>query len=450
MKLINTHFCSIVFLLAAFNILTESYCQNVGTIIKSDKNIQIKKLADDGAWLWFNDQNVIIDGNSIYIGCEDSHGYSVVNQYRLNSSDSTNIYKVYRLSTWSKKDDHNYPSLLKLKNGKLLATYSKSPALNMSYRIAEVINTGTELQSLKWSEELNAALHSKMSYNDLISLSKENNHVFNFFTMFNESPSIITSDINVTNWSEDFKYMKQGRNGTSPYVKYADNETDRVDILYTDGHPRNELKNNVYHIYYKNVGFHNSDGTLIRTLEEAKNNLISPEEGTKIYDGSSKGPGWVWDIEYNGKNNPVAVFISSADNEKGNDLRYHYAEWDESAKKWNEQEIAYAGRNLYVPENHFAGGITIDPENTNKVYISSNVNPVTGGKTSTGRYQIYRGTRTGEKWEWEQLTFNTDLDNLRPIVPKHHGSIISVVWFRGIYNTSIDFKTEVAGILGRF
>jgi len=83
------------------------------------------------------------------------------------------------------------------------------------------------------------------------------------------------------------------------------------------------------------------------------------------------------------------------------------------------------------------------------VYISSNVNPVNGGKSLTGRYQIYRGTRTGDNWEWQQLTFNSNIDNLRPIVPQHRGSVVSVVWFRGIYNTSIDFKTEIVGILGR-
>jgi hypothetical protein len=451
MKLIKTplFIAVLTLLLFCLNLFPDTNCQTKGTIIKSDIKIEIKKLADDGAWLWFNGQNVIVDGNNIYIGCEDSHGYSVVNQYQLNSADSTNTYRVYPLSTWSKKDDHNYPSLLKLKNGKLLATYSRSPSLKMNYRIAEILNKGTEQQSLLWGEEQSAGLQSRMSYNNLISLSKENSCVFNFFTMFNESPSIIKSDSDVTNWSEDFKFMKQGKNDTSPYVKYANNEIDRVDILYTDGHPRKELKNNVYHIYYKDGNFYKSDGSMIRSLKEARNNPISTEEGTKIYDGSTKGPGWVWDIEYNSEHNPVAVYISSADNEVGNDLRYHYAEWDDNAKHWTEQEIAYAGSHLYVPENHFAGGIAIDPENTNMVYISSNVNPVNGGKNLTGRYQIYRGTRTGDNWEWTQLTFNSNIDNLRPIVPQHHGSVVSVVWFRGIYNTSIDFKTEVVGILDR-
>lgn len=175
---------------------------------------------------------------------------------------------------------------------------------------------------------------------------------------------------------------------------------------------------------------------------------FTPESGTKIYDGTKAGPGWVWDIEYDRKNYPVAAYISSADGAEGNDLRYRYARWNPKSKSWTEAQIAYAGSHLYVPENHFAGGITIDPENVNVVYISSNVNPETGNPGDTQHYQIYRGRTKddGKNWKWEQLTFDTDKDNFRPIVPRNHGCKICIIWYSYIDSLS-GFDSDVLGII---
>ena len=101
-----------------------------------------------------------------------------------------------------------------------------------------------------------------------------------------------------------------------------------------------------------------------------------------------------------------------------------------------------------MPENHFAGGITIDPENADVVYISANVNPYTGKLLQKGHYQIFRGVTKngGVNFTWQQLTFSIDRDNLRPIVPRNHHAKICVLWFSGEYKSSVDFKTKVEGI----
>ena len=74
------------------------------------------------------------------------------------------------------------------------------------------------------------------------------------------------------------------------------------------------------------------------------------------------------------------------------------------------------GGGIYKPENHYAGGIAIDPQDVNTVYISANVDPVTGKKTVDDRYQIYRGITkdNGQTFDFEQLTFEAGKDNLRP------------------------------------
>lgn len=402
--------------------------------------------AEDGAWLWFNDQNILVDKEAMYIGCEDSKGYSSVAVYQFSANGNQN--SVYPLSTFSARDDHNYPALLKLTNGDILATYSKNPSRKMYYRIAK-ISTGISIKKqLTWDAEKIIDLDNGMSYNNCMMLTAEANRIYNWYSIFTGSPSIISSDDQGESWSKDFSYMKAGKNHSSPYLKYSTDGKDRVDILYTDGHPRNEAKNNIYHIFYRKENFYKSDGTLIKSLNNARLNPIDPADGTKIYDGTQQGPGWVWDIEYNHYKNPVAVYISAADFSEGNDLRYRYAKWDAVKKQWNERQIAYAGNHLYVPENHFAGGVTIDPENTNLVYISTNVNPYTGKLLQNNHYQIFCGVtkNDGATFTWEQLTFDSTRDNLRPIVPRNHPAKICVLWLSGLYKSSLNFKTKVEGI----
>ncbi len=415
-------------------------------MLGNDPPFRIKTFAEDGAWLWFNDQNIIVDKNIIYMGCENSGGYSTVNVYEEHGKET--LRKEYVLGTLPAKDDHNYPALLILPDGKMLATYSRNPSAEMYYRKAGISHDQRDQVTLDWNKEDSVSLRHRMSYNNSFLLSDKNNTVYNWYSIFTGSPSIITSSDQGKTWSADITYMKAGRNHSSPYLKYCSDGRKRVDILYTDGHPRNEKKNNIYHLYFQNGQFRGSGGNLIRSMDSAITNPIDPFQGTMVYNGSTEGPGWVWDIEYDRRKNPVAAYISSADSSMGNDLRYRYARWDDKKKRWHEKQIAFAGNHLYVPENHFAGGITIDPYNTNVVYISSNADPYTGIQTANHHYQIYRGeiSPKGQNWLWRQLTNDKDRDNLRPIVPRNHGARICVLWFAGEYRSSVNFKTKVMGI----
>jgi hypothetical protein len=154
-------------------------------------------------------------------------------------------------------------------------------------------------------------------------------------------------------------------------------------------------------------------------------------------------------MEYDEQGNPVAAYINSADHAAGKDLRYRYAYWNSTQKKWVEWQIAFAGTNLYVPENHYAGGITIDPQDTNTVYISADVNPTTGRPNPSGHYQIYRGvmSRDMKDCQWIQLTFDTESDNIRPVVPRRHNRKICLIWLRGQYKTYTNYKTSIVGII---
>jgi len=82
------------------------------------------------------------------------------------------------------------------------------------------------------------------------------------------------------------------------------------------------------------------------------------------------------------------------------------------------------------------------------VYISADVDPVSGEPLAGKRYQIFEGkTRDGgESWKWKQLTQSEAADNLRPAVPVWDDpERRAVVWMRGEYRTYTNYDLEMVG-----
>lgn len=408
---------------------------------------EIRTLVPDGAWTWFNDERALVIDGVLYIGSVDAQGQVRVDSYRPDG-DGDAARASYILSSWRSRDDHNNPSLLRLPDGRLLAGYAKHHVERRSYwRVADVNEAD---QTLSWGPEQQVRTRANATYNNLFQLPAANGRIFNFIRAIGFNPNFLYSDDSASSWSGPFVLIQSGDSRTRPYVKFASNGEDRIDFLYTDAHPRDDATNSVYHIYYSAGSFRRSDGMPIKTLEEVQDAPLVPADGTRIYDGSSEtGRGWVWDLEYDERGDPVAAYISSADGAEGEDLRYRYARWDPEGKTWHDGQIAFAGTHLYVPENHYAGGIAIDPADPNTVYISADVEPATGHPLSNGRYQIFQGKRggTSDNWRWTQLTFDSDADNFRPIVPRNHGYETCLVWMQGQYRTYTDYNTAIVGIV---
>jgi hypothetical protein len=209
-----------------------------------------------------------------------------------------------------------------------------------------------------------------------------------------------------------------------PYARYASNGTDTIHITYTEAHPR-DFDNSIYHVYYKGGTLYRSDGTAIHPLTQG---LASPDEGTRIFRGDADNVAWTVDVALDpASGRPHAVYsvqVGSAGlptGQGGTDMRYRYARWDGSA--WRDRPLAYAGTRLYSGEDDYTGLAVLDPTDASVLYMSTNANPTTGAalmSSADGRrhYEIFRGTTTnaGDSWQWTQMTMNSTLDNLRPIV----------------------------------
>ncbi len=430
---------------------SELYRMNVtaADITKLKAPQEVVTIQKNGGWTWYNDRRAIVARKHLIVGSLDGiTGKSKVGILQPKLRQSPYSWVELDLSSWKSLDDHNNPAFLELSGGRILAIYAKHGAEDKWYwRIATPAKAGAGVD-FRWGPEQAYQATSPACYSNPFQLSAEGGRIYNFFRGIGSNPTFVTSEDGAASWSAPTRLIQV--DGHRPYVKYADNGKDRIDFLFTDGHPRNQAENNVYHMYYQSGNLYRTDGTLIRSMADViAAKPVLPGEATLVYAGKSAGRGWVWDLAYGADGNPVAVFINPTDGDEGSDLRYRYARWDAASQKWVQQQIAYAGRHLYVPENHYAGGIAIDPNNVNQVYISTEVDPATGKPGETGRKQIFRGMTTdqGATWTWQQLTFDAGADNIRPYLPRQNYFTHCILWMRGRYDTYHDYDTDIVGIL---
>ena len=122
-----------------------------------------------------------------------------------------------------------------------------------------------------------------------------------------------------------------------PYVKIASDGKDRIHMIFTDGHPRNEASNSVYYACYRNGAFYKADGTRIAGVGQLP---VIPEQADCVYNAAATGArAWVFDVAADEVGRPVIVYTRLP---QETDHRYHYARWD--GGKWTDSELCAGGK----------------------------------------------------------------------------------------------------------
>jgi hypothetical protein len=230
-------------------------------------------------------------------------------------------------------------------------------------------------------------------------------------------------------------------------VKYASNGLDEIHFIFGEGHP-NEFApgTSLYHAYYKDGNVYRSDGTPIGKLSDGP---IAPDQATKIFAGDPTNMAWACDLHLDQKGRPFLAYSVTKDRE-GSDHRYRYARWD--GERWQDHEVAMAGSRLYASEVHYTGNISLNPQNPDELYISTNVDPAGGQpllSSADGKrhWEIFRGIThdSGVTWTWTPVTSNSTADNLRPVVPIDKSNRTLLLWLRGSYATYGSWNLQVVG-----
>ena len=420
-------------------------------------------LAPDGAWTWFNDPRALLHHGTLFFGyVRDSDGRIVLSAFDPAARTRTDLWT----STLTQKDDHDNPGLLVMSDGRMLAIYSRHGTDHFfSYRTATATNP---ISALDWTEEKRVTTGAGVTYSNPFQLSAEGGRIYDFMRDLNFNPTVIFSTNYAQSWSQPRILIKTGTGKTRPYVKNCSNYSNRIDFLYTDGHPR-DVTNSLYHAYYKSGMIHKTDDSPLKQLSDLPLLHDSGERGSVIYLYSEAatadfnnhvpfGRAWCWEIAYQSNGFPVCVFsvgLHGRDVDWSEDrIFYYYARW--TGTNWQKRMIANAGRPLYQSERDYAGGICLDPEDPNVVYLSSNAaEPFNFSDIQHGRlaeherYEIWRGVTAdgGKSFACQPVTTNSPPDNLRPYVPRNHGSQPALIWFRGKYSSYTSHECAVVGIL---
>nr|WKN37290.1 BNR-4 repeat-containing protein [Tunicatimonas sp. TK19036] len=439
----------IILLLSSITTIILQSCQGEAAKEK-DQNIVL--LDDNAGWCWFQDERAIIDGNQLLFTNVTSKGVNTVTRYDLATGERQTV--VMNDSTFQ-TDDHNVGALMVRPDGRYLTVYAgHGDEPKMRYRISTQAGDISE-----WETEKSANTGGNTTYSNIYRLSSTGK-TYNFHRGIGTNPNYMVSDDDGESW----KYGGQvfafpGR----PYVRYASNDTDRIDFITTEEHPR-YYNNSIYHGYIENGQIYRSDGSKVGNLSQSEQTDIKPFDFTTIYNGDSTtrtNVAWTQDIELDENGYPYVAFSVVKDpirlgetkdtQEGGFDNRYHYARWD--GRQWHEYEIAYAGTRLYPGENEYTGLIALHPKNPNVVYISADVNPATGKpltKADTAHYEIFRGTTTdqGANWEWTPITQNSQEDNIRPIVVANEQWEV-VLWLKGHLTTFRNYNLKAYGLINK-
>lgn len=427
------------------------------------------EVAPDGAWTWFNDERSIIHHGSLFSGYVKGNGeYGIT---RRDLATGENHHMIVSTAASRQQDDHNNPSITPLPDGRLLILYSKHIAGNQYYQ--RTSNVPLPTTNADWGPETVIATPAANTYANTYRLSGEEDAIYNFHRCINFNPTLtISNDLGAT-WGAPRQFLGTGSGSTRPYPRYCSDNIGRIDLIYTDGHPR-DVNNSVYHLYYKDGGLHRTDGSLIDSLANIPLDHDGGERGSVVYPysadvwGPGQGPddwipggrGWTWDVHYGKDGHPVCVFQVQKDNVTGSGwnhdrIYYYYATW--TGTEWRRRFIAHAGRGLYSAEDDYGGGMCLDPEDPRVVYLSTNaaspfaLGDIDNVPLSAGeRYEIWQGFTAdgGLTFDWTPVTENSAADNLRPIVPPAHGRGECLVWFHGTYSSYTNYSTKVIARIG--
>ena len=397
-------------------------------------------LAQDGAWCWFSDPRAIFHEGLTYAGWTSSTGDLTVATYNTQSGEKKNTIVFPQFQA----DDHTNPSLLFLPDGCLMLFFTR-------HNGGFYYTTSTKPKDISSFEEIKYIDMGKMQcYSNPVMLSEEKNRIYVFFRGgMDWKPSYIFSDNLGKTWSGPKAIVAKPEASiyNRPYTKVVSDGKASIHFAFTDGHPRDESYNSIYYLKYKHGNFYDAAGKLLGDTTALP---INQNKVPKIYDGNKTlFRGWIWDIALDKDGTPAIVYATFPDESQH---IYYYAKWD--GQSWQNNKVCNAGswfprfkknKEEREPEPHYSGGIILDHENPDILYLSrphNDIFEIEKWKTNDG----------GLRWESKMLTENSDNDNIRPFVVRDaskdsnpHVLWMNVINYRHYSHYLTEIKMDISG-----
>ncbi|WP_034058127.1 BNR-4 repeat-containing protein [Lacinutrix jangbogonensis] len=429
--------------------------QNVSNINEASKTVHSKNyqsITFNGIWSWFTDPRAVYfegEHKRTYTGWVDNYGdiHVAYFDHTTKALNSKVIFDNLEI------DDHNNPSILIDKNGYLIMFFSshlqgEKPLYMLKSNTPESIEDWRPVKELYLNDKdvYKNAKNLNHTYTNPIQLSAENDKIFLFWRGVDLKPTYATSSDNGNTWSSGkILFMPEEVNAMRvPYTKVYSDGVSKIHFTFTDGHPTKEVSNALYYMYYENGAFYKANGKKIKTVAQLP---IQQQDLDVIYKQTSENNTvWNWDIAQNKNGDPILVYVKFPDSE--NHI-YCYAIWKNN--EWINYNLVNSGN--WFPETpegseelepNYSGGITIDHESPNTLYLSVK---------RKGIFEIEKWitNNEGKSWAIEKITSNSTKNNIRPFAIKNAKKETSpqVLWVQNTkyisYSLSAqDKKTQIA------
>lgn len=411
----------------------------IGLTLSAQRSEDFTTIAEDGAWCWFSDPRAVYfqgETEKMFCGWTSSKGDIVVGSYNYKTGEKEEKVIYSKLQV----DDHTNPSILFLPDGRLMLFFTKHNG-TLYYTTSINPEDISSFEEIKEKE-----MGSMLCYTNPVMLSEEDNRIYVFFRGgYDWKPSYIYSDDLGRSWSDAKVFVaKPGSPELNrPYMKVISDGKSKIHFAFTDGHPRNEQENSIYYLCYETGQFNDIEGNCLGKISDLP---INQNNVPKVYDGTkTKVRSWIWDVELDELDNPVMVYTTYPEDSKH---YYNRASWNGS--KWLNRKICRAGswftryektKAEHEPEPHYSGGICIDPQNTNVVYLSRPIGD---------RFEIERWETDSSQsnWQHQKITTGSANDNIRPYVVRNAPKEAQprLLWMNNIYYRHYrDYNSLIVG-----
>ena len=372
-------------------------------------------------------------------------------------------------------DDHNAAALWQRPDGRYLAVYTghnygmgnhgTDTSPDTFYRVSTSPHDASEWQDERiftWpsNDPVGDGRHI-VTYSNLLHLSAEGGEKGRLYNIARASGSvwqIATSD----DWGETWTYRgilslppEGGRKYSNGYMKFTGNGVDRIDFITTEAHPRN-FNNGIYHGYIKGGKTHDAAGRVVDEDTFSQTGPV-PEALTTIFEPQAVGPdsyhhAWTIDLDRGDNGELYALYqtrfgtgrapVHQAFAQEGNaDHRLFFARFDGS--QWHSVELARMGHGLWDNEDDYTGLGVLDPADGQSVYVSTPIDPRTGGELA--HYEIFLGRAQHDHaiWTWTPVTMDSGCDQLRPQLALLDPEHAILLWLRGSYDSQHAYDQRV-------
>ena len=411
----------------------------------AQNQLKTNVVTDEGAWCWFADpralhyENAAGTINATYLGTIDVHGNVKATQYDWLTHRKTDVL----IRSYFQPDDHNNPTFVILPDERVMIFYTRhTDEPKIWYRISRKPGDITALGEEKYLTTAN-----NTTYPSPFILSDDPQHIYLCWRGINWHPTLarITLPDTDDNCHFDFgpKQIVQST-GARPYAKYQSNGRDKIYLSYTTGHPDNEMPD---WLYFNVIDINQGNGPILRDLNGKqlsninngpfnvnKTDTYATNHPATLIDKTAGIRNWLWQVVIDNDENPVIAY-PHIDDAKITHV-YWYARWTGSA--WKNVKVASAGhafhQNWNSTERCYSGGMSIDPDNINDMYLS--IPTKDGAFNKDGVYEIWKYTidDDGRVAGSEQITQGSAKNNVRPfVIPGSKNCPLRLGWMNGDY-----------------